>query len=112
PRAGCVERLDGDDRGRFLAVGSDHEGLVAGSEEDFAFWIDRGRVDTRVFGYGELPLFAGSEDLGQYLILALAGFHALGPVFPEIAHRIWEDRGGLFSGVSAVAPDVLDFIAG
>ena len=34
------------------------------------------------------------------------------PVFPEISHRIREDRRGVLAGVSAVAPDVLDFIAG
>ena len=42
----------------------------------------------------------------------MANFHRGGPIFPEPAHGVGKNLGGLLTVVPPVAPGVVDFVTG
>ena len=80
-------------------------------EEDLALRVGGGPFGKLVAHADELPVFARNEDFSQWL-RPLAGRNGLGPVLPEPARGVGENLGRVLTVVAAVAPIVVDLVAG
>ena len=83
-------------------------------EENFPLCIDGGAFGETVAFADYLPILARNQNLHHGLMRFVFGVgdDGLGIIVPEPAHRLRENGGGVLAIMSAVAPGVVDVIAG